>query len=366
MNSPRPRSKPAPRRIRLVSGFGLPLQLGAAALLGLAASFTVGQLEHRSRSHGEASDKSAGRSAAAPTDIPAKGWRDILLRTWGEVTRDRVLAVAAGVTFYGLLALFPAVSAIVSLYGLVADPGTVAEQLAVAEGILPAGALEVLRDQVGRIVSGSEAKLGLALLVSLALSAWSANAGMKAIFDALNVAYGEDEKRSFIRLNLTSLCFTVALIIVAIVALAAIAAIPVLIERFYLGAPLEWLLWLGRWPILLLLVMVGLAALYRFGPSRNKAQWKWVSPGAVLACLMWLAGSLLFSWYVSNFEDYNKTYGTLGAVIALLMWMWLSATIILMGAELNSETERQTLRDTTEGPPAPIGLRGADAADDKS
>lgn len=340
--------------------------MAAAATLGLVAWLVAAQFEHSSRRRAVAPGRSGGITAIAPTDIPAQGWRDIVVRTWSEVTRDRVLAVAAGVTFYGLLALFPALSAFVSLYGLVADPGTVAEQISLAEGILPSGALDVVREQLGRIAAGSEAKLGLAFLISLGLSAWSANAGMKAIFDALNVAYGEEEKRGFIRLNLTSLLFTLGLILTAIVALAAIAAIPILLNQLYLGSAIEWLLWLGRWPVLLSIVMLGLAALYRFGPSRDDAQWKWVSPGAIVASLAWFLGSLMFSWYLSNFEDYNKTYGALGAVIALLMWMWLSATIILLGAELNSETERQTYRDTTEGPPAPIGARGADAADDKS
>jgi len=343
----------------------LPLQLAAAGLLGLGASLVLERFEHRSRRPGTGAGARHGGTAIAPTDIPLKGWRDILMRTYREIGKDRVPAVAAGVTFYGLLALFPAVAAFVSLYGLVADPATVAAQLSVADGILPAGAVEVLRDQVGRITSGSETKLGFAFLISLGLSSWSANSGMKAIFDALNVAYGEEEKRGFVRLNLTSLGFTLALILFAILALVAIAAIPVVLNNLHLGSGVEWLLRLGRWPVLLVIVMIGLATLYRFGPSRDSARWEWVSPGAVFACVAWLLGSLLFSWYVSNFQDYNKTYGTLGAVIALLMWMWLSAVIILLGAELNSETERQTLRDTTEGPPAPIGLRGADAADDK-
>ena len=277
-----------------------------------------------------------------------------------------MLAVAAGVTFYGLLALFPAVTAFVSLYGLIADPGTVADQLAAAEGLMPGGAIEVVRDQIGRITSEDGTKLGFAFLIGLALSAWSANAGVKAIFDALNVAYGEDEKRGFIQLNLISLAFTLAILVFAILAIGAIAAIPVVLDYIYLGAAAEWLIWLGRWPVLIGFMMLGLSALYRFGPSRDNAQWRWVSPGAVFAGVAWLIGSILFSWYVASFEDYNKTYGTLGAVIALLMWMWLSATIILVGAELNSEAERQTFRDTTEGPPEPIGLRGADAADNKA
>ena len=306
-----------------------------------------------------------GSSAEAPTEIPPGGWRDVLWRTYGEVDKDRVLAVAAGVTFYGLLAVFPAITAFVSLYGLVADPGTIAQQLSAAQGILPGGAIEVVRDQIIRLSTGHEAKLGFAFVIGLALSAWSANAGVKAVFDALNVAYGEDEKRGFFRLNLTSLAFTVGIIVFAVLAIGAVAAVPVILDRLYLGKALEWLLWLGRWPGLIMLLMVGLAGLYRYGPSRDDAQWKWVSPGAVFASVAWLCGSILFSWYVASFEDYNKTYGTLGAVVGLLMWMWLSATIILVGAELNSEAERQTARDTTKGPPQPIGLRGADAADNK-
>lgn len=342
-----------------------------AAILGLAVSFVAAQTEAfvaRGRRPGPrgAGRLREGRDAASPTDIPLDGWRDIARRAYDELSKDRVLAVAAGVTFYALLSLFPAVSAFVSLYGLIADPGTVANQLAAAEGLLPGGAIEVVRDQIMRIAAGDQTKLGLAFLVSLALSLWSANAGVKAIFDALNVAYGEEEKRSFIRLNLTSLTFTFAILLFAILAIGAIAAIPVVLDYVYLGAASEWLLRLGRWPVLIAVMMLGLSALYRFGPSRNSAQWRWVSPGALFAGVGWLVASVLFSWYVTSFEDYNKTYGTLGAVIALLMWMWLSAIIILVGAEVNSEAERQTFRDTTEGAPEPIGLRGADAADDKT
>ncbi len=345
-------------------------QVALACAYGFAAAlFAAGAISLATGDRGLSSQKGGGSgegsSAEAPTEIPPGGWRDILWRTYGEVDKDRVLAVAAGVTFYGLLAVFPAVTAFVSLYGLVADPGTITEQLSVAEGVLPSGAIEIIRDQIVRISTGNETKLGLAFVIGLVLSAWSANAGVKAVFDALNVAYGEDEKRSFIRLNLTSLIFTLGILVFAVIAIVAVAAIPVVLDYLYLGDAVEWLISLGRWPALIVLLMVGLAALYRFGPSRDEAQWKWVSPGAVFASIAWLLGSVLFSWYVASFEDYNKTYGALGAVIALLMWMWLSATIILVGAELNSEAERQTLRDTTKGPPRPIGLRGADAADNK-
>jgi membrane protein len=279
--------------------------------------------------------------------------------------RGRVLAVAAGVVFYAILALVPAITAFVSLYGLVADQSTIVEHLAAIEGFLPAGATEILRDQVTRITSGGETKLGLAFAISLALALWSANAGVKAIFDALNVAYGEEEKRGFFKLNLISLSCTLAAIVFLLLAIGATAVVPVVLDMLHLGPAAEWLIAIGRWPVLIGALMLGLAALYRFGPSRDEPRWSWVSPGAIFASVAWLLGSLLFSWYVANFEDYNKTYGALGALIGLLTWMWLSAIIVLVGAELNSETERQTWRDTTRGPPKPIGLRGADAADNK-
>jgi membrane protein len=351
--------------------------LGLAAVVGFALPFVLSgsQIPARRRKgsdRGKAQERSRpaqgvreGETAREPTDIPAKGWLDILRRTYHELEQDRVLAVAAGVTFYGLLALFPALSAFVSLYGLTAEPVTVLDHLALVQGFMPPNAFDLLKEQVTNITSGERTGLGFALLFSLALSTWSANAGVKAMFDALNVAYGEDEKRSFIRLNLTSLSFTLGILLFAILSIGAVAAVPVLLDYLYLGSAAEWLLWLGRWPLLIAALMLGLATLYRFGPSRNEAQWSWVSPGAVFASFTWLIASLLFSWYVANFEDYNKTYGTLGAVIGLLMWMWISATIVLLGAEINSEAERQTLRDTTTGPPEPIGSRGADAADNK-
>lgn len=351
--------------------------LGIAAVVGFLLPVAVAQFQKlgsgkKGSNREEAHDRERpsagvkpGTAAEEPHQIPPSGWGDILMRTYHELDRDRVFAVAAGVTFYGLLAVFPALTAFVSLYGLVADPATIVEHLALVENFLPADAFNLLRDQLTSISAGSDATLSVALLVSLALSIWSANAGVKAIFDALNVAYGEDEKRGFVRLNLISLSFTSGILVFLVIALSAVTVVPILLDFLHVGGAVEWLLWLGRWPLLLALLILGLAVLYRFGPSRDEAQWSWVSPGAVFASVAWLIGSALFSWYVANFEDYNKTYGAVGAIIGLLMWMWLSATIVLIGAELNSEAERQTHRDTTKGPPLPIGMRGADAADRK-
>lgn len=346
--------------------------MGLALAVGIGSAFVASRMLPLSRSAREKTyaQKAAHRSqqgacADEPYQIPSGGWLDIIRRTYHEVDRDRVLAVAAGVTFYGLLALFPALTALVSLYGLAAEPGTISQQLVMLDGFLPSGATDFLRDQIARIASGGETTLGLTALASIIFAIWSANAGVKALFDALNVAYGEDEKRGFIALNLVSLLFTTGILLFVLTAIAAIAVLPVLFDYLYLGGATVLLISVARWPMLIAILLGGLAILYRYGPSRDQAQWTWVSPGAIFSSLAWLIGSLLFSWYVANFEDYNKTYGAIGAVIGLLTWMWLSASIVLIGAEINSEAERQTDRDTTRGPPMPIGMRGADAADRK-
>ena len=273
------------------------------------------------------------------------------------------MAVAAGVTFYALLALFPAVAALVSIYGLFADPATIQEHLNTLSGVLPGGALEVVGEQVKRIASKGGGALGFGFVFGLAVSLWSANAGMKAVFDALNIVYDEEEKRSFVRLNLQSLAFTLGAIAFLILAARRHRGDP---DRPQLPRPRQRLGMahlLGRWPLLLVIVVLGLAVLYRYGPSRDTAQWRWVTPGSLVAAGLWLVASLLFSWYASNFGSYNETYGSLGAVIGFMTWIWLSAIVVLLGAEINAETEHQTAHDTTEGPAQPMGARGATMAD---
>jgi membrane protein len=306
-----------------------------------------------------------GRQAAKPSEIPAKGWKDIAWRVYDGIQNDRVLLVSAGVTFYALLALFPATAAIVSLYGLFADAATINEHLRLVSGFLPDGALEVIGDQVKRIAAKGQGTLGLTFLGTLALSLWGANAGTKAIFDALNIIYKEREKRSFIRLTLWSLTFTLAAIALVVVAMTGIVAVPVALKLF--GIPIQsaaGLLTLLRWPLLYLVVLLALACLYRFGPSRTRAQWRWVTWGSAIAGGIWIVGSLLLSWYVANFGTYNATYGSLGAVIGFMVWMWLSTTVVLTGAEINAEMEHQTAKDTTEGGRKPMGTRGARMADE--
>jgi len=281
------------------------------------------------------------------------------------IQNDRVLLVSAGVTFYALLALFPATAAIVSLYTLFADPSTINEHLVLVSGFLPEGALEIIGDQVRRIASKSQGTLGIAFLTTLLFSLWGANAGTKAIFDALNIIYKEREKRGFIRLTLQSLAFTVAATAFVLVAIGGIVAVPLALNL--LGIPSSsWASFLTmlRWPLLYGVILFALACLYRYGPSRTEPQWRWVTWGSAIAGGIWIIGSLLLSWYVANFGTYNATYGSLGAVIGFMVWMWLSAIVVLMGGEINAEMEHQTAKDTTEGHPKPRGARGARVADE--
>ena len=304
-----------------------------------------------------------GRQADAPTDIPALGWKDILWRVYEEFGKDRITSVAAGVTYYALLAIFPAIAALVSIYGLFADPATIQEHLNALSGVMPGGALDIVREQVTRISSQGSGTLGFSFVIGLVISLWSANAGMKAVFDALNIVYDEEEKRSFFWLNVQSLAFTLGAIAFVLIALAGIVVLPIVLDYVGLGSSMEWLLSLARWPVLLIAVVAGLAILYRYGPSRDKASWKWVTPGGIVAAVLWLAASMLFSWYVSNFGSYNKTYGSLGAVVGFMTWIWISSIVVLTGAEINAEVEHQTAKDTTEGPRKPMGARGAQMAD---
>jgi membrane protein len=267
------------------------------------------------------------------------------------------------VVFFGLLAIFPAVTALVSFYGLFADPSTISANLQKLAMMLPQGTFQIVEEQIGRVVSKGNTALGATFLFGLLLAIWSANAGVKAIFDALNVAYEEREKRSFIRLNLTSLAFTIGGIIGLLLMVGAVVAFPLALDHLGLAPDSKMIVALARWPLLFVVLLAALAILYRFAPSRDEPRWQWLSIGAVTAAVLWIAGSALLSLYLSKFANYSATYGSLGAAIGLMMWMWMSAIVIMFGAELNSEIERQTLRDTTEGQPKPLGTRQAVSAD---
>ncbi|MGX4773992.1 YihY/virulence factor BrkB family protein [Bradyrhizobium guangdongense] len=304
-----------------------------------------------------------GRAAKSPFTIPWAGWKDIFWRTYQRIGDDRLLATAGGVVFFGLLAIFPAVTALVSSYGLFANPATISDNLQKLAMMLPEGTFQIVQEQVGRVVSKGNTALGATFLFGLVLAIWSANAGVKSIFDALNVAYEEREKRSFIKLNVVSLAFTVGGIVALLLMVGAVVAFPLALDHLGMAPESKLIVALARWPLLFLILLVALAILYRFAPSRDAPRWQWLSLGAVTASILWIAGSALLSWYLSSFANYNATYGSLGAAIGLMMWMWMSAIVIMFGAELNSEIERQTLRDTTTGRPKPLGNRDAVSAD---
>ena len=312
---------------------------------------------------GRAKQPGRGRYATTPWQIPWAGWKDILWRTYGQIGDDRLLAVAAGVVFYGLLAIFPAVTAFVSLYGLFAKASTISDHLSLTAGFIPSGGVEIIQEQINRVTAKGDARLGLAFAFSLGLALWSANAGMKAVIDALNVTYNEKEKRGFIKLNLISLALTGGAILSLLVALGSIVVLPLMLSSFGLGGWTETLLRFSRWPVLFCLVVFGLAVLYQFGPSRKSPRWEWLSVGSVTAAIAWLVGSALLSWYLANFANYDATYGSLGAAIGMMIWMWMSSIVILVGAELNSEIEHQTALDSTTGHEKPLGQRGAAMAD---
>ncbi|HEY7246789.1 MAG TPA: YihY/virulence factor BrkB family protein [Xanthobacteraceae bacterium] len=315
------------------------------------------------RHHERAREPERGRNATAPWRIPRRGWKDILWRTYQQINEDRLLAVAAGVVFYGLLALFPGITALVSLYGLFATPSTINDHLSSLAGMLPGDAFQILQDQVSRLAAKGGAKLSFGFVFGLGFALWSANSGMKAIMDALNVVYEEKEKRGFIKLNLVSLGFTLAAIASVLLAIGAVVVLPLVLNYVGLAGVGGTLLRLVRWPVLFVLIIIGLAVLYRFGPSRSEPRWQWLSVGSVFAAFAWLASSALLSWYLANFANYNATYGSLGAAIGLMMWMWISSIVILFGAELNSEIEHQTARDSTVDGEKPLGARGAAMAD---
>jgi membrane protein len=316
---------------------------------------------HGSAAPGRHKEDERGRDAERPSDIPARGWKDILWRVYNGLGEDRILMNAGGVTFYALLALFPAITALVSIYGLFSDPGQITNQLDMLYGILPGGGMTVIEEQLTRLAAQDSGSLTFGLVFGLLVSLWSANGGMKALFDALNVVYGQEERRSFLRLNAISLTFTLAMLCFAMIALAAIIAVPVILPALpdFLGTVINW----ARWPVMAVLIAVVLALIYRYGPNRDAPKLRWISWGSVLAAVGWLVFSAAYSFYAANFGTFNETYGSLGAAIGFMLWIWLSVTVILLGGKLNASIEHQTTRDTTGGEPKPLGQRGAYVAD---
>lgn len=304
-----------------------------------------------------------GRSASRPFDIPVRGWKDIALRVKDEVSEDRVGLIAAGVAFYGLLAIFPGIAALMAIAGLVTEPAAIVDQLNRLLGVLPEQAATIILDQAREVAGSDKGGLGLAAFFGLLIAIYSASKGVASLMQGLNVAYDEDETRGFFKLTLVKLALTVGLIVGFSLVLAGLLALPAALAALQLGALPETIAALIRWPVLLLVAISGIAALYRWAPSRENAEWRWITPGAALACVLWIVGSGGFAFYVQNFGSYNETFGTLGGVVVMLMWLWLSAYIVIVGAEVDAEIEAQTRRDTTTGAHEPMGERGAEKAD---
>lgn len=309
---------------------------------------------------GRIRDDGHGRAADRPTEIPPRGWKDVAVRVKSEVKGDNIGLVGAGVAFYALLALFPSLVALISLYGLVVEPAQASRQVQEMLSFIPETSRSIIEQQLESITSSSKTGLGIGLVVSVAAALWSASGGMRALMTGLNIAYDETETRKFFKLRLASLGLTLGAVVFAALSLGGIVGVPAAFDPDQpIGMALAWL----RWPLLAALMMVGLSVVYRFGPDRDDPEWTWVSWGAAIATVLWVAMSAVFSFYVSSFGKFNETYGTLAGVVVLMLWLSLSAFIVLVGAEINAELERQTAKDTTRGPDRPIGTRDAYAAD---
>lgn len=289
--------------------------------------------------------------ASSPTRIPLREWGSILMRTGKEFGKDQITSVAGSIAYAVIVAIFPAMAALVSLYGLFADPGEIRHQLSMLNGIMPGGALSLLESQLSRIAATHHSGLSLAFVVGIVVSLWSAMAGMRAMVRGLNIAFETEETRGFVRLTLLCLALTLGGVLFLVVASAAVIAAPVVLGALHLGGLMSGLAVL-RWPLLFVMVVLALAVLYRFGPNRAEPRWRWVTPGSLTASVVWMLGSAAFSWYIENFGHYDATYGSLGALFGFLTWLWLSAVIVLLGAELNCEVERRT-------PPAELGAKAA-------
>jgi membrane protein len=334
-------------------GTEAPGGLGAAAGGGSGATH---ETDPRAVANGE-----HGRQADTPQEIPPKGWLDIAKRTGKEVKQDQVPLLSAGVAFYTLLALFPAAIAVVSIYGLVADPNTVRDQIEQLTQKLSPSTADLVGEQIKQVTSGAGGALGLATVLGILTALWSASSGMKALITGVNLAYDETESRKFFKLRGLALLLTLGAMVLLVVAGATIVGYPPIADD--LPTVLRWVVGIVRFAILGGLLVVGLAVLYRLAPDRDQPKWTWVSWGSVIATVLWVLASIAFAIYANSFGNYNKTYGALAGIIILMFWLFLTSFVVLVGAELNTEMELQTAKDTTKGPEKPMGERGGHAAD---
>jgi len=305
-----------------------------------------------------------GKDAEKPTEIPPRGWWQVVRRAFKESSADNVPILAAGVAFFAFLAIFPAIIAAITLYGIFADPETVAAQVRDLSAALPEQARPILLDQLQSVASASGGALGLGLVVSIVAALWSASSGTGNLLKAINIAYDEDETRGFLKVRGIALALTLGAIVFVLLTLALVAVVPVVLNALPLGPAGTVLAQVLRWVLLVALVVAALAITYRVAPDRDQPRFSWVTTGSLVATVLWIIGSVGFSLYVNNFGSYNKTYGAIAGVVVLMLWLYLTSYIVLLGAEINAESERQTRADTTRGASAPMGERGAAAADE--
>ncbi len=336
--------------------------IAGAVVIGVSLwSLSRSAQDNRTLIHANPSER--GRQAQTPEQIPARGLLDVLYRTYREVLDDRVMLVSAGVTFYLFLSIFPALAGLVSLYALIADPGDISRHLRDVGIFLPTGTFQLFADQIEVLAKRSDKTLGFTFFIGLGVAIWGTHRGTMAIFDAMNIAYEEEEMRGFLSLNLLGLAFTAAGIFASVAMVGLVAILPVALTYIWLDQDIERAALMLRWPLLLIFVLVGSSAVYRLGPSRQPAKIRWITWGAALTTVGWCGMSVGFSIYLDHFANYSATYGTLGVLIGFLVWLWLSIAILFIGGELNAELEHQTEQDTTTGPPRPMGVRGAYVAD---
>jgi membrane protein len=305
-----------------------------------------------------------GDEARRPTEIPPRGWWQIVRRAMRESSDDNVSMLAGSVAYFVFLALFPGLIAAVTLYGLVADPAQIERQVGSLTSMLPREIQPLIVGQLTSIVSGSHGALGVGLVVSLLVALWSASSGTSSLIEAVNLAYDEKETRNFVRRRGLALLLTLGGLVFVLLALALVAVVPLVLNILHLGLVAAVAAQVLRWVLLVVLVILALAVIYRVAPDRDAPKFRWVSPGSIVATVLWIVGSAAFSFYVDYFSSYNKFYGALAGVVVLLLWLYLTCYIVLLGAEINAEAERQTRRDSTEGEEQPLGERGATAADE--
>ncbi len=314
-------------------------------------------------SEGKISNTYRGEEAKWPHQIPLRGWVDIGKRVWHEMKADNVQIVSAGVAFYFFLAIFPTIVAAVSIYTLVLDPSRIEQQVSHLQLFLPEQSFNMLNNFLDPILEQSNHEIGWGLIISVLISIWSSNKGTSALFQGINIAYDESDNRNFFKKNLLTLLFTLGGVVLGFISLLIVIFFPLLIKDLGLAPEIEHVLGWIRWVILGVFLILALSMVYKIAPNRRNPRFMWVSWGAILGTIIWLGGSMAFSWYVGNFGSYDDLYGSFAAVAILMLWLFLTAFIVLMGAEINSEMEHQTRYDTTIGIDKPMGERNAYHAD---